>query len=636
MEFMREFAGGIVAKILLGLLVAAFGLWGISGSIFNGDLNNVIVVGNTKVDARQVLFSYENQLNQLSARFQRRLSREEANSLGLQQNVLGQLVSGAVLDESTRKMGLGISDENLAKTIGDDPNFVDSAGNFSRSRLQLVLRQSGISEEEYIANRSNAALREQLFEGTSAALGMPDAFKDALKLFQGQKRSFDFVEIGPEAVSNKPEATDTELSEYYEANKAQYVAPQYRKLRILKLESADIAKPELIDASEVAELYESRKDSLSKLEKRRIQQLVLKDRAEADAVAARIAAGEGFEEVVTSLGKTVEDIDLGLFQKSELPDNAVADAAFALELNGISEVVDGLFGPVIVKVSEIEGGTTVPLADVEDDLRKELALEQATNELFDTHDQIEDERAAGDTLEDVAKKIGLTAFTVDAVDLSGNDKNGTHVSSIPSINDVMKEVFETDVGVEASPVDVSGGGFVWFEVLGIEEERQKSFDEVKEQVRKAWVEAEIAKKVSEISNTIADKVRGGEEFNEVLKASLPTDSLGSAVTSKETPLLARGGAYDGMSSNAIQEGFGIPLNEIAVATGNTSTSRIVVRVKNIENSDLEDLPEDLISQFNNEASQDILSQMVSDLRSREDVQINQTALNTVFEAQSRY
>ena len=636
MEFMREFAGGIVAKILLGLLVAAFGLWGISGSIFNGDLNNVIVVGNTKVDARQVLFSYENQLNQLSARFQRRLSREEANSLGLQQNVLGQLVSGAVLDESTRKMGLGISDENLAKTIGDDPNFVDSAGNFSRSRLQLVLRQSGISEEEYIANRSNAALREQLFEGTSAALGMPDAFKDALKLFQGQKRSFDFVEIGPEAVSNKPEATDTELSEYYEANKAQYVAPQYRKLRILKLESADIAKPELIDASEVAELYESRKDSLSKLEKRRIQQLVLKDRAEADAVAARIAAGEGFEEVVTSLGKTVEDIDLGLFQKSELPDNAVADAAFALELNGISEVVDGLFGPVIVKVSEIEGGTTVPLADVEDDLRRELALEQATNELFDTHDQIEDERAAGDTLEDVAKKIGLTAFTVDAVDLSGNDKNGTHVSSIPSINDVMKEVFETDVGVEASPVDVSGGGFVWFEVLGIEEERQKSFDEVKEQVRKAWVEAEIAKKVSEISNTIADKVRGGEAFNEVLKASLPTDSLGSAVTSKETPLLARGGAYDGMSSNAIQEGFGIPLNEIAVATGNTSTSRIVVRVKNIENSDLEDLPEDLISQFNNEASQDILSQMVSDLRSREDVQINQTALNTVFEAQSRY
>ena len=636
MEFMREFAGGIVAKILLGLLVAAFGLWGISGSIFNGDLNNVIVVGNTKVDARQVLFSYENQLNQLSARFQRRLSREEANSLGLQQNVLGQLVSGAVLDESTRKMGLGISDENLAKTIGDDPNFVDSAGNFSRSRLQLVLRQSGISEEEYIANRSNAALREQLFEGTSAALGMPDAFKDALKLFQGQKRSFDFVEIGPEAVSNKPEATDTELSEYYEANKAQYVAPQYRKLRILKLESADIAKPELIDASEVAELYESRKDSLSKLEKRRIQQLVLKDRAEADAVAARIAAGEGFEEVVTSLGKTVEDIDLGLFQKSELPDNAVADAAFALELNGISEVVDGLFGPVIVKVSEIEGGTTVPLADVEDDLRRELALEQATNELFDTHDQIEDERAAGDTLEDVAKKIGLTAFTVDAVDLSGNDKNGTHVSSIPSINDVMKEVFETDVGVEASPVDVSGGGFVWFEVLGIEEERQKPFDEVKEQVRKAWVEAEIAKKVSEISNTIADKVRGGEAFNEVLKASLPTDSLGSAVTSKETPLLARGGAYDGMSSNAIQEGFGIPLNEIAVATGNTSTSRIVVRVKNIENSDLEDLPEDLISQFNNEASQDILSQMVSDLRSREDVQINQTALNTVFEAQSRY
>ena len=45
LDILRKGAQGWVAKFLLILLVASFGVWGISGSILNAGSNAVITVG---------------------------------------------------------------------------------------------------------------------------------------------------------------------------------------------------------------------------------------------------------------------------------------------------------------------------------------------------------------------------------------------------------------------------------------------------------------------------------------------------------------------------------------------------------------------------------------------------------------
>jgi len=91
----------------------------------------------------------------------------------------------------------------------------------------------------------------------------------------------------------------------HEANKTNYMAPEYRKLTILTLQASDISKPQEITEDEIRTAYEARKDNLRSPEIRRVEQLVLKDKAEADSVKEKLAGGASFEDVVKELGKAI-------------------------------------------------------------------------------------------------------------------------------------------------------------------------------------------------------------------------------------------------------------------------------------------------------------------------------------------
>ena len=107
---LRNAAGTWVAKALLILLVLSFAVWGISGQITSGfNSNSVIEAGDTSVSVTEYRLAYDRELRLLSQRFGQRITREQAQALGLDQQVLSQLVAGAVLDEQAREMDLGLS-----------------------------------------------------------------------------------------------------------------------------------------------------------------------------------------------------------------------------------------------------------------------------------------------------------------------------------------------------------------------------------------------------------------------------------------------------------------------------------------------------------------------------------------------
>ena len=71
--------------------------------------------------------------------------------------------------------------------------------------------------------------------------------------------------------------------------------------------------------------------------------------------------------------------------------SAVADAAFAVKTDGgTTAVVDGTFGPVILRVTNIKPETTKSFDEVKEELRKQLSLANASQEVINVHDRIED------------------------------------------------------------------------------------------------------------------------------------------------------------------------------------------------------------------------------------------------------
>ena len=169
----------------------------------------------------------------------------------------------------------------------------------------------------------------------------------------------------------------------------------------------------------------------------------------AKAALDSLKSGATFDKIVAAEGKTQADTLLGTLAKDKMADKAVAEAAFALDANEVSPVVQGAFGPVLLRVTEIKPEVVKPLAEVAAEIRKDLALAEANRVLLDVHDSYEDSRAAGDTLREAAAKLKLKVVTVDAIDRTGLRPDGSIVKRPAGIARAAARLRSTtEAGVE--------------------------------------------------------------------------------------------------------------------------------------------------------------------------------------------
>ncbi len=155
-HILRRAAQTWVAKLLMLLLVASFGIWGVSRSLITGsNSTTVVTVGDQHVDVNEFHLAYQRQVASVSQQFGTRLTPEQARAFGIEQQVLAQLVAGASLDQLAEDMNLGLSQDRLAQLIADDPAFKAVNGQFDRELFVSRLRNASASART-ITSRSAA------------------------------------------------------------------------------------------------------------------------------------------------------------------------------------------------------------------------------------------------------------------------------------------------------------------------------------------------------------------------------------------------------------------------------------------------------------------------------------------------
>ena len=244
-------------------------------------------------------------------------------------------------------------------------------------------------------------------------------------------------------------------------------------------------------------------------ETRTIEQLVFPSREAAQTALDSIKAGATFDSIVTAQGKTAADTLLGTFAKDKVPDPAVAEAAFALQANEVSPIVDGAFGPVLVRVTAITPAVVKSLAEATPEIRKDLALAEANRILLDVHDNYEDSRAAGELLREAAAKLGLDVVTVEAIDRAAQRPDGTVISDLPQSKELLDAAFEAEAGIENPPVNVGSTGYVFYEIEGITPARDRTLDEVKAKVVADWKAAETEKRLAAKAADVEKRLKDG-------------------------------------------------------------------------------------------------------------------------------
>jgi peptidyl-prolyl cis-trans isomerase D len=490
LDSLRGAAQSWVAKLLLGLLSLSFVAWGV-GDVFRQGFtgNSVLSAGSSKVSPIEYRLAYNRQLALYQQQLNQRLTREQAKEIGIDGQVMAQLVAGVVLDEQSRKMKLGLSKERLATLTAEDPAFKDASGSFSRAAFDGVLRNAGMRPEDYLKSRSQVAIRQQVVESMTDGIKAPDAYLSALALHGGESRDVDYIALPVSIVQPVAEPTDSELQTFYDARKDNYKAPEYRKFSYVALTPDAIANPAAVDEATVKADYDKNIARYTKLETRKIDQLVFTSKDAAHAAKAKLVSGSTFDDLVIAEKKTPADVAMGDLQKKDLPDAKIADAAFNLAAGAVSDVIDGAFGPVLVRVAAVSPASVQPFEAVKEQIRKDIALNEANAVLLESHDTYEDARGGGDAMAAAAEKAKLKMVTVDASDVSGMKPDGMKIEALPSVAELLPAVFAAEPGVENAPLNLESSGFLWYEVTAVTAERDRPVAEIKGKLTADWKSA---------------------------------------------------------------------------------------------------------------------------------------------------
>ncbi|MBO0759041.1 MAG: SurA N-terminal domain-containing protein, partial [Bradyrhizobiaceae bacterium] len=424
--------GKTVMAVVVGFLIIAFGIWGIGDIFRNFGRSTVAKVGATEITMEQFRNLYNDRLQQIGRRSNGAFTSEQARALGLDRQLLAQLMAQAALDDRARRMRLGISDDELTRQVREDPIFRGLNGQFDHERFEEAMRGIGYTEQRFVAEKRRDAVRGQLTSSLIGGITAPKAAADAFNRFQNEERTIDFVRIDRSKVGDIPQPNDEQLSAYFNDHKFLFRAPEYRKVTMLSVDPEALAKSVDVSDSDAQKEYDFRRDRYTTPEKRAVQQIVFPNEDDARKAADRIAAGTSFDTIVAERGLKPKDIDLGLVAKSAILDPAIAEAAFALKPGAVSAPVQGRFGTALVKVTKIEPEKVRPFADVNSEIKHDLAVARVRGDVADLHDKIEDERAGGARLDEIGQKFKLPVRTLDAVDRSGRGTDGKMVANFPN------------------------------------------------------------------------------------------------------------------------------------------------------------------------------------------------------------
>ena len=617
--------GRIVMGVVLGLIAVSFAIWGI-GDIFRGfGRSTVAKVGSTEITVDRFRQIYNDRLQQLGRQLGRPITPDQARILRLELQLAEQLVAEAALDQRARQMRLNLSDDEIARQIRADPNFKGPSGNFDRARFDAILRNAGYNEPRYAAEQRQLTLRRELAETVSGELTPPKALEQAYNRYENEQRAIDYVTLDRAKAGDIPEPTPETISSYFDDQKAQFRAPEYRSIVVLSLTPADIARPADVTEADARRYYEVNLARYGTPERRQLEQIVFPNLDEAKAAAARIGENLTFEALAKERGLSEKDIELGVMTKAAIIDGPVAEAAFSLKEGAVSEPIEGRFGTSLIRVVKIEPEQIRKFEEVADEIKQAVANDRARNELSALHDKVEDERGGGLRLSEIAPKLNLTARSIEAVDRSGLDPDGKPVTGLPSGVDAIGAAFRSDVGVDNESIQIPGGGFVWVDVAGVKPSRERNLDEVRATVEERWRNEEVSKRLRAKAAELMEKLKAGTSLADV--------AAGEGLNVQTTFGLKRSGnPANSVSPKVVEAVFQTAKGAAGSAEGGNAAELVVFVVTDVAVPDAEAGSAEsrrIVDALRRPLAEDLLSQYVARLRTDLGATINMDALRRV-------
>ncbi len=507
-EMMRTKAGSWIAKILAGLLILSFAVWGI-GDVIRGPVVGEVVakVGNSEISRTEL----SSQVRQLLSIMRRQLGgnfdAQQATQLGLIDQTVDQLVNSRLITLETQSLGLGAGEDLIRQTILNDKRFQTAGGQFDRLTFRRFLQNEDLSEARYVDLLRQEITQGQVTNALRTSAYAPKALLNTIYKYRNEQRVAEVVKIPFGKASEIRTPKESELVEFHKKNPAQFTAPEYRQITAIFLDPVEVAKELTPSADRIKQEYEYRKETRAVPERRALEQVLFQDETKAKSFADISKSGRAFADAAKDVAKATPN-DLGNLRKQDLPPK-VGDAAFKLALNGVTSPIKTALGWHVVHVKKIEEGRTPTFDSLKAEITRDLAREMAVDNIVKLTGKLDDALAGGASLEDAASTVSAKVLKFAAVDSTGKGPDGKPVSGLPKSPLFLEKIATTPKDETTNVEETQKGGFFVLKVMGITPPTLKPLSAVRNQIVDVWKQSQVRGATKKKADTLQKAAQNG-------------------------------------------------------------------------------------------------------------------------------
>lgn len=419
LQSMRDNSKGIIAKVIVGLIVVTFALFGVESIIsLSGSNKSAVTINGEDISEVDVLRSVEMQKRSLAMRMGANFNPDTIDENLLRQYAIQQIVDKKVLLQWADSQGMSVSDQIAWQQIASMPGF-QLDGEFDGSMFDQAIRQFGFSRTTFKDSIKEDRVIAQLQNAIAGSNFMTTAELEFVANLEAEKRSFDYVQIPVEPLKSSIEITDEDKQAYYEGNQQRFKTPEMLVVDYVEMSSDQFAGAIEISEDDTSLKYEQMVESIKEKEQRKLAHiLIAADDSDAEtkakAVKQKLDDGADFAELAKAESADTLSAEVGGdlgFSSKGIYEEAFETIAFSLNVGDVSEPIKTVDGYHIIKVLEVKGEDVPAFADAKEQIVSELKQKKARAELVTQAEELANVAFSASDLNEVAEDMGLSVKT---------------------------------------------------------------------------------------------------------------------------------------------------------------------------------------------------------------------------------
>jgi peptidyl-prolyl cis-trans isomerase D len=440
------------------------------------------------------------------------ISTKDAVAAGFDNKILEAMAGEESFNEVISRLGLKPAAELIGQELRKQPAFFDPvSGKFDMKAYQDRLAQVGMTPDRFEAELADEIAQQHLDAGLGAGLKTPLVYAAVTAGYTLEARTFSYFVLDPRKEPMPSPPTDQQLQQFINQNADKLMRPEMRTLTVVRFSTKTLAPSMPVDPAAVQKLYDFRKDSLSQPEKRSLVEIPAKDAAAANAVAARLKAGQSPDAAAKSIGSA--PIAYTDQPQTAIADPKVAAAAFAMQAGQVSGPIQGGLGLAVVKLNSITPAKVLSLDEVRPQLEQQVRTDAATAKVYDAVQKYDDTHGGGSSLADSARAAGGTPVSVGPVTAQGADLTGRPVPGMTQR--LLQTAFALPQGGESDLEDEGGGEYFAVRVEKIAPPALPTIQEVKVPLTQYYLRQTLGARLQAKADALAARVRKGESLEAV-------------------------------------------------------------------------------------------------------------------------